>query len=972
LIQTEKYKPNPIARILTFLFDKYVQLSSFEEHIELTTSLGKKITINYEDLIDLPLISHRFWGVNIQIKEQQQTRNIVFSRFSSTYKKSKNTQSSIINYPVISAYFDKVIITKKHEYELLTEKEFLRDSSIEQLESSISPIFKNYQRSERNWVRHLSSDSIQWLQSHKSFFPLNNNVENIRVLFEENKLKERIDFYKEIESNPLTREQSLAVIRENDRNMVLAAAGTGKTSVMVAKALDLIDSGQLTAKDILILAYNNAAAKELRERVKERVADRLIKSGKEINGSTKELEISTFHALGRGILRECNIKTYISIFADDSQKFDKWVHDWLITYISSSSQAMKNFIAIHFRPADPFEFKTDAEYQRYIRDNEYRALSGDQVKGYQELLIANWLYLNDIEFEYEPQYVTKVRVEIGFDYQPDFHISNTNIYLEHFGIDREGNTRADIDADEYNNEIATKRIIHEEQETILLETYHYDWCEDTLESSLEKQLAELDIIAKPIDTERVFEALNESGVIDNGAKTLQKSLQAIRAEQLDKIRISERLENAKIPCADKYSSILNSLHESYIEELLKTQTIDFDDMIIRASNCVKDALFKPKWKYILVDEFQDISGSRMDFLKNIISEGPNPKLTVVGDDWQSIYRFSGGKLELTTRFSELVGSNTVTKLQKTFRYNNSIADTAGTFIMENEEQYKKKIITHDVVSDSQVYLLDDKVNDTNNMALKAVQIVKKIREKDKLGSIAVLSRYKYLLNNAKEEISNAKLKTNVKFWTFHGSKGLEADYCILTGFEQGKLGFPNENKENEVVEALLPSLDTYPHSEERRLMYVALTRAKKKVYIIANSSAPSEFINELISDKYKVNIVSESFQEIHRKKLKCPNCADGYFQKIKGKFGNFYACSSKQACKIKARVCKACGSPSIDDKTNSVCTSESCEEKLKLCPKCARPMVLRQGSFGEFYGCSGYGLKDDPCKKTIKINSKNN
>lgn len=967
MIQNKNNKSSLLTQIINLLFDKYIQVDSSDKQIEFLTKKGTKEIVNYEDLIDFPIIKRSFWGLQIEIKEQSKTQNIRFTRFSQFYKDSKKDQNSLINYQSISFYFDQLIQVKKVEFTFLAEKEYLRDSSVKRMEHSISPIIKNYQNAEANWKRFLNNESIEWLATHSSLFPLNDNTEVIRSAFENRKLKQREDFYNQIESNPLTPEQRLAVVRENDRNMVLAAAGTGKTSVMVAKALDLIDSGQLTSNEILVLAYNNAAAKELRERIKHRVSERLIKTGKEINGSIDNLEISTFHALGRGILKDCNIKTHISIFADDSKKFDKWVHDWLVNYISSSTQAMKNFIAIHFRPADPFNFETDEEYQRYIRDNEYRALSGDLVRGYQELLIANWLYLNDIEFEYEPQYVTKVRVEIGFDYKPDFHISNTDIYIEHFGIDRNGNTRPDIDSVQYNKEIESKRALHNEQNTRLIETFHYDWCEDNLESSLEKQLADIGIIANPISTERIFEALNESGVIDNGAKTLQKSLQAIRAEQLESASIFERLKTAKIPFADKYSTILNDLHESYVQELLNSQTIDFDDMIIRASNCVKNGKFTPKWKFILVDEFQDISGSRMDFLKHIISKGPNPKLTVVGDDWQSIYRFSGGKLELTTRFSELVGSNTVTKLQKTFRYNNSIADTAGTFIMENKEQYKKEISTHDTANSPQIYLLDNKVNDTENMALKALQIVKKIRKQDSSGSIAVLSRYKYLLRDAKEEISNARLKTNVDFWTFHGSKGLEADYCILTGFEQGKLGFPNENKENEVVEALLPSLDSFPHSEERRLMYVALTRAKKKAYIIANPSAPSEFINELISDKYDIHIASESFQELYRKKFKCPNCADGYLKKIEGKFGDFYACSSKQACKIKARVCKTCGSPSIDDAQHSVCTNDNCKEKFKICPKCARPMKLRKGPFGEFYGCSGYGLKNDSCNQKIKI-----
>jgi len=944
--------------VISALFTDKSSVTQHDDNILIKGSNGFIQTYKYSEFIDFPKVTRSFFFVKIDFSLSSGICRSRFSRFSAVYKVGSE---SLIDYASIGKYFDHLIGDKKAQFALLAEQEYLRDSSVDGLEESIAPVITNFKSYESSWLRYISNESAKWLSDNQILFPVKDNVEVIRKVFEKNKLAERKHFYDRIESNPLTQEQRLAVIRENDRNLVLAAAGTGKTSVMVAKALDLIDSGVLGSSDILILAYNNAAAKELKERVSIRADEAGL-------SNIEEPHISTFHSLGRKILRESKITTHLSKLSEDSKKFDKWVHDWLIDYILSSPEAMKNFIAIHYHPADPFEFKTNAEYERFIRDNEYRSLSGDLVRGYQELLIANWLYLNGIPFEYEAQYVTKVRVDIGYDYKPDFYIKDTDIYIEHFGVDRLGNTRADIDSVAYNKGIDSKRELHLEHETQLIETFHYDWCEGCLEASLERQLKELGVEPSPISKEKIFESFNESGVIDNGAKILQKSLQAIRVEQLSDNDVMVRLEKGEIPFADKHSVILNSLHESYVSELQKSNTIDFDDMIIRASECIADGRFKPKWKFILVDEFQDISGSRMQFVQNMIDCGPNPKLTVVGDDWQSIYRFSGGKLELTTRFTELVGKNTLTKLQKTFRYNNSIADTAGTFIMENDEQYKKHIVTHTAVDKSQIYLLDSKVSGSvDSMALKAVQIIRKVRENDESGSIAVLSRYNYLLKDAREEVASARLKPNVKFWTFHGSKGLEADYCILLGFSQGKIGFPNENKDDEIVESLLPTLDDFPHSEERRLMYVALTRAKKKAYIIANPTAPSAFINELITPKYDVNIVSASFQGMYRSIFKCPACTDGYFKKIDGKFGEFYSCSSRQACMIKPRVCKSCGSPSIDNAHNSVCRNKNCGDVQKICPRCARPMKKRQGKFGEFYGCTGYGIKDDQCKNTVRI-----
>lgn len=161
------------------------------------------------------------------------------------------------------------------------------------------------------------------------------------------------------------------------------------------------------------------------------------------------------------------------------------------------------------------------------------------------------------------------------------------------------------------------------------------------------------------------------------------------------------------------------------------------------------------------------------------------------------------------------------------------------------------------------------------VAIQTRQIIEKILQNEPDAKIAVLARYNYLLKNVRQHIKDSHVEGDIKYWTFHSSKGLEADYCVLIGFFQGKSGFPNQNKEESVVEALLPSLDTFEHSEERRLLYVAMTRARKKWYILGNPTAPSEFIIELLSPKFKVHIGSKTFEEQYRKIFKCPLCTTG-------------------------------------------------------------------------------------------------
>ncbi len=710
-------------------------------------------------------------------------------------------------------------------------------------------------------------------------------------------------------------------------------------------------------EDILLLAFNRSAANELKDRFNIRA--------KELTGFESSLpKIKTFHALGKQILGETKQTTYVSDFATDKIKLKMWISKWLVDYISSGPEQLKKFIQLSYQPINPFDFDTKEEYDAYVRDNEYRTLQGERVKGYQELLIANWLFLNGVSYEYEAPYVTKRRIEIGYDYRPDFHINETSIYLEHFGIDRLGNVRSDINKVEYNEQIKRKRALHKECETTLIETYHYDWVEDKLEARLETILNEVGVRQKKLPDDEILSVLNKLGFIDVNASRYLKCLEAIRIESLDSDGILDRLQLNNIVYADDYRDFFKSLVDDYQAELRNQDRIDFEDMIILSTKVIEEGVFTPKWKHILVDEFQDISMSRMKFVQTLIDHGPSPILTVVGDDWQSIYRFSGGKLELTTRFEELVGSHTITKLDKTFRYNNSIADIAGTFIMENPEQYVKKITTHERVKKRQVYLLDSTLDHEDKLQERSAEVIKRIRKEDHSGQIAVMSRYNYLINDAKKYLIGEGLESNVKFWTFHRSKGLEADYCILIGFFQGRSGFPNNNKEEAVIEALLPMLDTFAHSEERRLFYVALTRARKKSYLIADPMATSEFVNEILSPKYPIHIISETFEKRYREIFKCPLCSEGYFKRYNGRYGSFYSCSSGSICKSKPRECGDCKSPSIDNVELSICNNPNCKKELDICDKCGRPMKVRSGRFGKFWGCTGYGIKKDQCKNT--------
>lgn len=210
-----------------------------------------------------------------------------------------------------------------------------------------------------------------------------------------------------------------------------------------------------------------------------------------------------------------------------------------------------------------------------------------------------------------------------------------------------------------------------------------------------------------------------------------------------------------------------------------------------------------------------------------------------------------------------------------------------------------------------------------------------------------------------------QLKAQIKLWSMHKAKGLEADYVILAGFYGGDfLSFPCRIKDSEILACLLDNNEDFKDAEERRLFYVTLTRAKHDAFLISDTSMPvSSFAAELLHPKYRIDLQVKSFKEAYLRQYGCKVCNSGTYQLLQGQFGPYYACTNP-ACPSKPRICAKCGAPSVDQKGYSECTNPQCKERIPLCERCGRPLKLREGRYGQFYGCSGYGLPDDACTFT--------
>lgn len=263
---------------------------------------------------------------------------------------------------------------------------------------------------------------------------------------------------------------------------------------------------------------------------------------------------------------------------------------------------------------------------------------------------------------------------------------------------------------------------------------------------------------------------------------------------------------------------------NYQKYLNNNNEVDFDDLIINATNIVNDYGYDKMIKYIIIDEYQDTSFIRFNLIKKII-EKSNAKLMVVGDDYQSIYRFTGCDISLFTNFGKYFNNAKILKIETTYRNSKQLVDIASKFILKNKKQIKKKMVSHKYLDNSVVLVSENKFYDLLNTLT---------------GNVLILGRNNDDIN--KYDISKY---SNVYYMTIHKAKGLEEENVILINLYDDILGFPSQIKGDKILRLVNNNNEKYPYSEERRLMYVALTRTRNKIYLIVPNNKQSIFIKDI-------------------------------------------------------------------------------------------------------------------------------
>lgn len=711
-------------------------------------------------------------------------------------------------------------------------------------------------------------------------------------------LTEQKSYFDNILNYPLDLQQRNAIVKSEDNCLVISSAGSGKTSTIVGKAKYLIDACNVSPSDILLISFTRKAAEELKQRI-----------------NYEDIKCSTFHKLALDIISDYNNSKPSVCDSDTAFKiiFQKLLNN--ADFISS----LLNYFTIG-QIIESHDYETPQDYYRDFKKNDPKALLPDMdgnpiyTRSVEEKMICFYLSSLGLDFRYEEAYEYQTKDKNHRQYKPDFSIYyrdrngiKKRVYLEHFAINKknevpkwfaQGNETYEQANKKYNEGIIWKRDRHRLNRTTLIETHSYDFHNGNVLDVIKSELMRVGVPYTNVSPEKIYkEAIKYNKNIQSMAfkmlcsfvnlmKSNCKDLDAL----IEKARRGNDNRNKNI-----LSSIIKPFYREYVNYLNDRDEIDFTDLISHATAiCQRNEQYR-SYKYILVDEFQDISFDRYKFLQSLRSEKLFTKLFCVGDDWQSIYRFTGSDMKLFYNFSQFFGCTEECKIETTYRFAEPAITISSNFIQTNTNQKSKNIRAFDRNRHTELSFVSY-TSGNRELSEKLSDILDCIPQNK---SIYILGRYNFDIDKIEypltKTISNngsQYIRTNngrqIPFYSVHSSKGLEADYIIIINNESGTYGFPSTIEDDPILTYVLSEQDHYTYAEERRLFYVAITRAKEKTIILYNRDKPSDFVMEIDGNK-------DRSQEV------CPRCKNGNLEiRRQGvtKFGNNYRwkCCTNHVC----------------------------------------------------------------------------
>lgn len=704
--------------------------------------------------------------------------------------------------------------------------------------------------------------------------------------------EDHASFFDGVESRPLTEEQMRAVVTFDNRVQVVAAAGSGKTSVMVARAAYAVMQGLVAPDRILLLAFNRDAADELKRRVHARFAAVGLRS--------EGVRATTFHAFGLStIAAATGRKPRPALWLEGGQDVEHIcrIADELRERSKAFAYRWDLFRLLYARTAgSPAEGELDG-WDAATRTAGFRTANGEVVKSQGERLIADFLFYSGVTYEYERAYPHDTVDVRHSQYRPDFYYPQADLWHEHWALDVDGNPPREFDG--YAESMRWKRELHAHHGTSLLET---TWAEvmspsglDSLGRSLEDRGLTLDWNPDRTGREKPFSH-------EDLARLIRSFMTHVKSNSLSRSELEARLEQRIAPAGRHRARLFLELYvavsREWDEQLRREEFVDFEDMLVSAAEHLETGQARRQYDLVLVDELQDVSQARARVVRALVDE-PGKYLLAVGDDWQSINRFAGADLSVMTRFHEWFGEGPNLRLETTFRSPQTLCDAASSFVSKNPRQLRKSVRSAQAEPGNRIRLvrvaLREQLTGAVRRELLRIAEVAGTDSGARPVTVDVLGRYRF----DRDLVPPVRVPgLTVTFRTAHSSKGLEADYVLLPNVTRGTHGFPSGVHDDPVLGLAMVEADSYPDAEERRLFYVALTRARREVTLVTVVGLESPFVAELLDDGLLDVVSSEGVAPPET----CPECGRGLLVPRQGRFGPFHGCSTFPSCRFTRKI----------------------------------------------------------------------
>ncbi len=660
----------------------------------------------------------------------------------------------------------------------------------------------------------------------------------------------------------LNAEQREAVVSEHKRLLVLAGAGSGKTKTLIQRILYLISEKKVEPASILAVTFTRNAGQEMIDRIILSTDNEgtyaAIVHDKTLSDRIKETErrkyirkypwlsamaVQTFHSFCYGLLRKFGSPAFdnrFKLLSDSSPEEDvdselrapetqKEIFQKLIKQQCENAEyllKLKRYILDYY--VDEPRRKTAREGQT-LYEKPYTTLRGEQVRSKSERYIADWLYLHQIEYAYEPTVVLQ-----DFPFQPDFYLPQADLYLEHVS-----NLSQGMKDKEEQFHIARKLFIktYEPMTRDIGEFY------DALARSILPRITESIRCDVALSVESEFKMYFKQ--LDEFVSMLITMMDKIKVEGVSFEEVYRKASNEQFDRVKVFYELAKPLLDAYMEYCTRKSYLDFNDLLILALQLLERSeetrdMFREKYQHILVDEFQDVNTLQIRLLHQLLHDETN--LFCVGDDWQSIYGWRGAEVDYIVNFTQHFQDARIIKLSVNYRSNDTIVRASNEVIKKNMHKIDKEIrALKQEGKKIYLYLAQKEAEDgVANVVNAVLELLKKgYRRED----ILVLYRKSRAIEPYREH-----LRGPVTLRTIHAAKGLEAKIVFIVGLTGGVYGFPQVWESDRILQLIKPRNVRVLMEEERRLMYVALTRAREEVFLISEVGNESSFIKEIPSE----------------------------------------------------------------------------------------------------------------------------